>query len=305
MKLILSLDGGGVRGIFEVRILQYIEQKMNKKIFDIFDMVVGVSIGSIIGALIVCELFDDVESFESMSNQLFTDKHILGPYIKTMYTGRKKTELLSRIFSNIRMCDISKQFVVLTSSISGVPTIFKTSDTNHSNLLVKDVLDASSAVPILFPPKKIQNKFYMDGGIVSNDPVLCGIMEARQIWKDEKFKIFSIGVSNHTTQLNDDCELSNFGLVQWLNNGLLEIMANSNSLLYGFIIRNLVGKHNYMKVSCDLNLKIDDISDQSKCELYKHAHDVFYKFANLIIPWLQNDLSELQHSVLKYQLTQQ
>lgn len=60
---ILCLDGGGIRGLVTLSILQEIERKMNKKITEIFDWIVGTSTGGIIalglcyGGCIVTEKF--------------------------------------------------------------------------------------------------------------------------------------------------------------------------------------------------------------------------------------------------------
>ena len=50
---ILCLDGGGIRGLVTLSILQEIERKMNKKITEIFDWIVGTSTGGIL-ALGLC-----------------------------------------------------------------------------------------------------------------------------------------------------------------------------------------------------------------------------------------------------------
>ncbi len=49
-KLILSLDGGGMRGIIPLTMLVYLEKKLNKPAYEIFDMVAGTSTGAIIAA---------------------------------------------------------------------------------------------------------------------------------------------------------------------------------------------------------------------------------------------------------------
>ena len=46
---ILSIDGGGIRGILPARVLQYIEEKLNKPASEIFHLIAGTSTGGIIG----------------------------------------------------------------------------------------------------------------------------------------------------------------------------------------------------------------------------------------------------------------
>ena len=45
---ILSIDGGGIRGIFSAHILKRIEDEYNIKLKDHFDLIAGTSTGAII-----------------------------------------------------------------------------------------------------------------------------------------------------------------------------------------------------------------------------------------------------------------
>lgn len=47
-KKILSIDGGGIRGIIPALILNYIEEKTGKRISDMFDLIAGTSTGGIL-----------------------------------------------------------------------------------------------------------------------------------------------------------------------------------------------------------------------------------------------------------------
>lgn len=53
---ILSLDGGGMKGIILCKILLKLEQSSNKKLYDMFDVFCGTSTGSIIASLLACEI---------------------------------------------------------------------------------------------------------------------------------------------------------------------------------------------------------------------------------------------------------
>ena len=45
---ILVINGGGARGIIPAKVLQYIESKINKRIYELFDLIVGTSTGGIL-----------------------------------------------------------------------------------------------------------------------------------------------------------------------------------------------------------------------------------------------------------------
>ena len=48
MRTVLSIDGGGIRGIIPALVLDYLEQASNKPISELFDLSVGTSSGGII-----------------------------------------------------------------------------------------------------------------------------------------------------------------------------------------------------------------------------------------------------------------
>ena len=73
---ILSLDGGGVRGIFSARVLDLIEQKLDIDIHNTFDLIVGTSTGSIVAASVAVkhDLSKLVKDYEEYAPQIFRRK---------------------------------------------------------------------------------------------------------------------------------------------------------------------------------------------------------------------------------------
>jgi len=53
---ILSLDGGGMRGITEIKMLMELEKRTNKKIIEMFDIICGTSVGGIIALGMLCKI---------------------------------------------------------------------------------------------------------------------------------------------------------------------------------------------------------------------------------------------------------
>ncbi|NEO77263.1 patatin-like phospholipase family protein [Moorena sp. SIO4G3] len=91
---ILSLDGGGMRGVISARILQEIEDKIDKKygqkLHEYFDLVAGTSTGSILAAGIACKMDAGklIEVYEKQGENIFLKS------IRDMRKWRK----LSQIF---------------------------------------------------------------------------------------------------------------------------------------------------------------------------------------------------------------
>ena len=48
-RVVLSIDGGGIRGIIPAMVIHYLEQQTNRPAMELFDLVAGTSTGGIIG----------------------------------------------------------------------------------------------------------------------------------------------------------------------------------------------------------------------------------------------------------------
>lgn len=206
---ILSLDGGGIRGIISCVILKYIEEQLqildnpNAKIGDYFDLVAGSSTGGLITAFI---LFPDENKNAKFSVQevlnLYTQKgeeifnvsffeFLLNPFglLKEKISERNLEKQLQEIFNNLELKDFIKPCLITSYDITGRRAKFFTShDASDSleNFYVKDVCRATSAAPTYFEPAKIRSLYnqeftLIDGGVYANNPALCAYAEARKI----------------------------------------------------------------------------------------------------------------------------
>ncbi len=121
----LSLDGGGARGLFTLKLLTLIaehEKKTSQSRFeDEFDLIVGVSIGAIIGAAIACGLFNDAKVRDQLihdGNEIFGEKNELSQFLEPLYKGTEKRDLLRLNFKqlNLRDCKCKLIILVVTSN---------------------------------------------------------------------------------------------------------------------------------------------------------------------------------------------
>jgi uncharacterized protein len=207
---ILSLDGGGIRGIISCVILKFIEEQLqvldnpNAKIGDYFDLIAGTSTGGILASII---LFPDENGNAKFSVQealdLYAEKgdtifdvsfwrKIINPFglfnEKISETNLEKQ--IEEVFGNLEIKDFIKPSLITSYDIEGRHAKFFTShDAKTSqleNFYAKDVCRATSAAPTYFEPAKIKSLYnqefvLIDGGVYANNPALCAYAEARKI----------------------------------------------------------------------------------------------------------------------------
>jgi uncharacterized protein len=206
---ILSLDGGGIRGIISCVILKYVEEQLQRlddpeaKIGDYFDLIAGSSTGGLLAAII---LFPNNEKKAKFSVQealdLYSKKgdsifnvsfweHLLNPFglFNEKISQRNIEKQLKEVFGNLELKDFIKPCLITSYDIAARSAKFFTSQdaiSSLENFYVRDVCRATAAAPTYFEPAKIKSKYgqeftLIDGGVFANNPALCAYAEARKV----------------------------------------------------------------------------------------------------------------------------
>ncbi|CAG8692680.1 4943_t:CDS:1, partial [Scutellospora calospora] len=92
-------------------------------------------------------------------------------------------------------------------------TFFTNLRPGDENVLMKEVTRASAAAPTYFPAKKIDSKYYIDGGVFMNNPTTRAYLEARKKYPNSKFVVISLGTGYFKSSLED---YKDAGIVQWV-----------------------------------------------------------------------------------------
>lgn len=206
---ILSLDGGGIRGIITCVILKYIEEQLqridhpNAKIGDYFDLIAGSSTGGLLAAIL---LFPDNSKKARFSVQEALDlyakkgetifsvsfwEHLINPFglFNEKISQKCLQKQLLEVFGDLQLRDIVKPCLITSYDICERRAKFFASHEAHAaieNFFVRDVCRATSAAPTYFEPAQIKS-FYgqvftlVDGGVYANNPAMCAYSEARKI----------------------------------------------------------------------------------------------------------------------------
>jgi len=208
---ILSIDGGGIRGIIPGTILNYLETEIQKipkfkdtSLADHFDLIAGTSTG---GILTCCYLIPDANGKSKYSTEYALDIYLkqghtifsrsfwqkfktLGGIIGPKYSTDNIEEQLNENFGDHMIADLRRPCIITSYDITNRKTIFFNTldgvDNPVRNYRVKDVTRATSAAPTYFAPAHISSEngtvsTLVDGGVFANNPALCAYSEARTL----------------------------------------------------------------------------------------------------------------------------
>ena len=159
MNIGIALSGGGVRGVAHLGMLKALEEMDLKP-----QIIAGTSAGSIVGAFYAYG-YSPMEILEIIAKtKLF---RILRPSFN--WKGLLTLEKMYSLFKSFLPTDSFEAlklplYVCATNLQNGKSAFFSTGE------LIRPII-ASSAIPVLFSPVRIEDKYYIDGGVVNNLPV--------------------------------------------------------------------------------------------------------------------------------------
>ncbi|NPB00964.1 MAG: patatin-like phospholipase family protein [Crenarchaeota archaeon] len=247
MKICLSLDGGGCRGVIEVAALQWLAEKYSITHHDIA-LVVGTSTGAIVGTLYrsgvhpskMVRMYEDITRvFVPRWRSLFGllgPKYKLKPVEELFRTWKYRGILKWDKFTDYPMLMISSYNLSIKREIFFKSWSCERKGSNFVPVLrmnrftIKDVLRAATAIPTYFKPMKLSGQYFCDGGVVANCPLLAAYTEMRKLFPNEKIVIISLGTGAVSTARKEP-KYEKFGILKWIN-PLLNIFVNNSYDVY-------------------------------------------------------------------------
>lgn len=164
----LVLGGGGARGFVEVGALKAFKEKNID-----FDLCVGTSVGSIVGAL-YCFGVDPDEIIKIADTLDMGDFH--GKILFRPNDPRKIGEVLSRVIGDVRIEDFDKKYAAVATDLKTGKQVVIDSGS------VLDAVSASSAFPIVYSPLVKDGMTLCDGGLTNNIPAdVCRMLGADKV----------------------------------------------------------------------------------------------------------------------------
>lgn len=221
---ILSVDGGGIRGIIPLKILASLEGFIGPA-SDTFDLIAGTSTGGIISLGLSASRApltarQILEIYQTRAGEIFLPNperkgcETVVKFLPRLLPGQEAimkglidhprfthvgTQKLAReIFGESFMKDTRTNVFIPAVDITNIEQPFNQYFTNrkreHAFLAVQDVALATSSAPTYFPYKKLAGATYIDGGLSCNNPAQeCCWHAMSEGINAESFQVLSLG----------------------------------------------------------------------------------------------------------------
>ncbi|CAD6265165.1 unnamed protein product [Miscanthus lutarioriparius] len=209
---VLSIDGGGVRGIIPGTILGFLEEKLQEfderpdaRLADYFDVIAGTSTGGLVTAMLTAPNKDGRPLFAAKDINDFYLKHCpkifppnssggpLGLFKKLSgpkYDGKYLHSLVRELLGETRVSQALQNIIIPTFDIKLLqPTVFSKYDAINDvskDALLSDVCISTSAAPTYLPGHQFETKDkdgkprvfnLIDGGVAANNPTLLAMTD--------------------------------------------------------------------------------------------------------------------------------
>jgi patatin-like phospholipase/acyl hydrolase len=298
---ILSIDGGGIRGILPAKILEGLEDIIRTRegpkarVVDYFDLIAGTSTGGLLTCMMLSPHNESdasslVDVYENHGAEIF--RRSLNQFVSS-YRKSGIEQFLDRQFGDLRLNELDKPCLITAYETKRRKPFFfrqhRAIQHESHNFFVKDVARATSAAPTYFPPAQIisgTNIRYplVDGGVFANNPAMCALVEGLTLnWTDglsletpqkepipqEEIIVLSLGTGKEREHYRFE-KTRNFNKLTWLK-PLIEFMMDGNADTIHYQLEKLYSKsknseNQYLRINPSLDeatRDLDDVTDKN------------------------------------------
>lgn len=203
---ILSLDGGGSKGVYSLGILKEVEALAKRRLCEEFDLIYGTSTGSIIAALLALgHSVDEVtKSYfdlipEVMQHKRKSARSAALKRCANQILGDKRFDAFLTDVGIVTIHYNETRPMIFKSSVKQAHGRYSTFQPGFGCTIAEAVIASSAAFPFFERAKVVTSNQgepeLIDGGFVANNPTLLAIADAVKAYKVEKenIKVLSLG----------------------------------------------------------------------------------------------------------------
>lgn len=299
---ILSIDGGGIRGIIPAILLTEIEKATGKKICKLFDFFAGTSTGGFLSLLLnipnPIPAAEAIKIYGGSDGKKIFKKHFLTP-LNNIFKGPKYDKsgtegVFSEKFGNTYLRDVQKPvFITAYETEQPKVTFFRNYDYRYKDLYIKDVARAACAAPTYFEPLKLHGRgTFIDACLIANSPAMSAYAEVIKLLKEEgidpnskKIIVVSLGTGITANSYSFD-EIKKWTLIDWLKGPLLPLIFDENSNTVEAQLKQVLNPDCYYRFQLRLP------NEKSYYSIDNTDYDNLDKLCKLTSTYINNDIIE-------------
>lgn len=282
MYRVLSLDGGGIRGLVPALVLAELEERTGRPVAELFDLVAGTSTGGIIAlallrpdpagrptwrARALADFYRDQGPrifARSWRRALCTVDGLLAP----RYAARALEDNLATYLGDTMLGAALRDAIVVTYDLRlRRPQLFKTSDVRAGRAEdqpMRVVARATTAAPTYFAPGRVPKRgappqWLVDGGVFANNPAMCAYADVRRDRPDDDVLLVSVGTGALSTDYATR-RLRSAGSLGWAR-PLFNVVLDGQEDATDYQLRQLTGGDRYVRLQADLPTSAQRIDD--------------------------------------------
>jgi patatin-like phospholipase/acyl hydrolase len=290
---VLSVDGGGIRGVIPAMVLADLEERTGKPTCELFDLIAGTSTGGIIALALTVPGEDGrprwtandlVGLYLTEGPRIF--HHSIGKQIESglglldeKYDSKPLDQALQTYMGDAMISSALTDVLVTSYDLEHrKPFFFKTDRAKEKpehDWAMHEAARATSAAPTYFEPEKLTAQgatfALCDGGVFAANPAMCAYAEARRRHPRAEIRLVSLGTGQLTRPLHYD-DVKGWGLIEWAR-PLFDVVFDGVSDATDYELTQLLPAADYTRFQIELIGASDSLDDASKSNL-EHLQDL-------------------------------
>lgn len=287
---VLSLNGGGIRGVYSSSFLAKLEELLELKhpIADYFDLIVGTSTGGLIAiSLALHQTSASIRDFYlehgpsifpsgQIQRRWLLCKQIVFPKHDPLLLG---DAIQMKLPANVLLGNVKRPVVVTTfDAASGTPRCFKSRHhadfVNDHKLPAWEIAMATAAAPTFYRAFTSEcSTDSIDGGVWANCPILVGIIEAIHRFQQQPrdIRVLNVGTTKAPFHLRPKARKGGaWWNVSMVNHAVIDMMMAAAMASAVFMAQQLIGNDNVVVIDDNVDsgrFNLDDARTDSMRDL--------------------------------------
>jgi patatin-like phospholipase/acyl hydrolase len=287
---VLSIDGGGIRGIIPAIVLAELERATGRPVAETFDLVAGTSTGGILALALTMRGDDGAPAWSA--EQMIGLYEEQGPNIfdrslwhritsaegllDEKYPPEGMEKAFATYLGEARLSEALTEVLVTAYEIEQRTTFFfksaKARADARDDFPIREAAQATSAAPTYFEPVRIErdggrpNLALIDGGVYANNPAMCAYAEALKDEADDEITLLSLGTGELTRSLPYE-DAKDWGLAEWAK-PIIDVVFDGVSDATDHHLEQILGRERYFRFQTRLDRARDDMDDATERNLH-------------------------------------